>query len=325
MQTLSTVASKNSDSGSGFCEAAELIATSWRENKEQALDYNAAFLQSCYEYPGVDTSLSPAIFVDSRMVAMASAFPRSVLFDRKLLRLAMLTFCTVAPEMKGKGLGLAVWRECLQRVRAAGYDGAIHYCVEGNKSNFVTVAAAETLGFEACRVFTVQQLMRFIPESTPTTKQCISDVSFRRAFATHAARLAGKEQFARTWSEREIDWECHRRYGAVCASCNGNPDDGLLTGYVIGTAADAGVRCLFFENIFWGNLDDLGRELLVTSLLSQVAGQAQIAAVPLFGYADMSVFARLGFRKTVRKTNLYLTVWNGVCPRTLSSAYMDLL
>lgn len=326
MQILSIETERADNCGSRFGQAAELIAASWRENRDQALDYNSEFLRSCYEYPGVDPSLSPAIFVDGRMVAMVSAFPRSVILDGKPLRLALLTFLTTASGMKGNGFGLSIFRQCLQRVQAAGFDGAVHYCVASNKtSNSVTVAAAESLGFAIRHVFTVHYMMRFIPGSTPTAAPCAGDESFRAAFADHALRLAVAGNFCRTWNASEIDWECNERCGAICASYDGRPQDGLLTGYVLGTAAGADTQCLFIENIFWGDLDEAGRKSLVNSLLSQVVGRAQIALVPLMGYADTSVFASLRFRQALRNLNAYLTVWNGAGPCSLPSMYIDVL
>jgi hypothetical protein len=305
--------------GGRFEEAARIISESWSENAEQTTDYNAQFLASCYEYPGVDPSLSPAILKDGKLAAFVCAFPRQVRFQGKTLRLALLTFFTVARGMKGNKLGISVWAECLTRARKAGYDGAIHYCVEGNRSNEITVAAAHSIGLETMRVFTVNYLMRFIKDSGPGCKE--PDRQFHEAFAGHAAAIESVP-LVRTWSGEEIVYECNHRYGAVCCAYRDDPGRGLLTGYVIPIADRARTRCLFIENLFWGALQPVERIELMEHLLR--ASDAQIAVVPLWGYADTSVFTAARFRRSTRVLHAYLTLWCGADrPSALNSMYID--
>lgn len=305
-----------------FEEAAELISASWKENKDQALDYNAEFLHSCYEYPGVDPNLSPVIFLEDRLAAFVCAFPRNAMLHGKPVRLAMLTFFTVASGMKGKGLGLAVWAECLRRVRAAGFDGALHYCVDGNRSNAVTVAAAESIGLQSHRIFTVKYLMRVITSSADAAPRQVADERFRSAFESLAGTLPRDLNLSRVWTNAEVEWECNDRYGAVVACRDHQPEDGLLTGYVLEMTDRERTPCLFIENLFWTGLDESGRSSLLQSLLNQAAERARVAVVPLWNYADTSVFARAGFRQSTRMLHMYVTLWNGAEPPS-PPMYMD--
>jgi hypothetical protein len=61
------------------------------------------------------------------------------------------------------------------------------------------------------------------------------------------------------------------------------------------------------------------------NLLAQGSAQgAQIAVVPLLGYAETDALRTVGFRQSRRLMNLYLTVWGGVpLPQDLTSIYLD--
>src|SRR5579863_9493697 len=87
---------------SDLSQASALMRLSWLENKDQTLDYNVDFLKSCYAYPGTDAHLSPAVYDDTgNLIAFVSAFPRQVIWNGRLRRLALLTFFTVTPSAKG--------------------------------------------------------------------------------------------------------------------------------------------------------------------------------------------------------------------------------
>lgn len=303
-----------------FEEAADLIARSWKENKDQTLEYNPKFLASCYEYPGTDPTLSPAFYDDGRLVAFVSAFPRTVQFQGERLRLALLTFFTVSSGYKGAGIGKAVWTECLRRAQQTGYDGAIHYCVDGNVSNHVTVAAAASLGLESSRVFTVNYLINVLRSANSLVLPEFQNDIFRQ-FQTLANPVADRVPFARIWSPEEVQWNCSRRYGSICAVSG--QGKGMLTGYTLSVAGQPDSTSLFLEDIFWDDLDETERSALLSCLL-EGAGSASVAVVPLWGYFDPAPFLKARFRRSTRKLHAYVTLWGGrpVAP-PMERLYMD--
>ena len=109
-----------------FEEISRLIERSWAENTQQALLYPAAFLASCFEYPGASFSLAPAIYDGSTPLAFASAFPRRVCVKGRELNLVIITFLTVASELKKRGYGILLWSELVKRARVAGFDGMVN-------------------------------------------------------------------------------------------------------------------------------------------------------------------------------------------------------
>lgn len=300
--------------GGRFNDAAQVIEASWLENKDQTLDYNPDFLRSCYEYPGTDPELSPAIYEQGQLAAFVCGFPRTVRIHGRLRRLLMMTYFTVAPAAKGRGLGKRVWAECLRRARAKNYDGAIHYCVDGNKSNLVTVGAAELLGLSCVRIFTIQYLMRPVPEGASlgadsNASVALSIPEFEDAFARHAPAETSTLELGREWTRPEIEWQCRGRYGAVRETCDRG--EAMLTAYVLKTAKPSRSPMLFIEDIFWSKIGLDQRIHMLNRLLARMAGAAEIALAPLWGYADMQAFRRAGFRLSTRKLHAYLTFWNG--------------
>lgn len=293
-------------------QASALMRSSWLENKDQTLDYNVDFLRSCYAYPGTHAHLSPAVYdSNGSLVAFVSAFPRQVMWNGRFHRLALLTFFTVAPAAKGRGLGKAIWAECLERARAGGYDGAIHYCVDGNKSNFVTVAAARSLGHTCERVFTVSYLMRLLRPSEfagGADREFTAGAEAETLFQQLAAELSSKTAFCRLWNPEEIHWNCATRYGAVTQV---DPSGrGLITAYVLQTAGAHPTRCLFIEDLLWQHLAEFERAELLKALLDRAAGIAEVAVVPVWGYTPTETFVKAAFRRSTRALHAYLTLWN---------------
>jgi GNAT superfamily N-acetyltransferase len=305
-----------------YSSLAELMSRSWRENAEQPLDYSGDFLRSCLEYPGMTPALAPTILTEGRPAAFVAGFPRTLSVGGRPGRYALLTFFTVAPELKGQGLGVAIWAECLRRARAAGFDGALHYCVDGNISNRVTAAGARAAGFEAVRVFTVPYLMRFLrPAAQPPPPEPISDgaLSF---LETSALGLASRIPISRLWSADETDWQLRRRSGA-CATWG--PDGGLLSGYVMRIADADRTPCLFIDEIHWGDLTAEGCSSLLARFLSQASAEARLAIVPLLGYVDAAGLQRAGFRRSTRLLHAYLTCWNGPAAGPADALYTDVI
>jgi hypothetical protein len=291
-------------------EAADLIASSWKENKDQPLDYNASFLSSCYEYPHTSPELSPAIRRGHGLSAFVSGFPRRVRLDGEELRLVVATFFTVAVEAKGQGLGKKVWAECLRRACEAGFDGAIHYCVDGYKSNLVTMAAAREAGFDCRRVFSVKYLIRTLkPELGDPAPP--DDGHLSPLFLECVRAVQDRLRFARLWSREEAEWECRGRYGALAESLERGGRWGMITGYRLHIADQRHTPVVFIENLLWDCLQDPERRELLDRFLRKAARSAEIAVVPLWGYTDPAPFQAARFRQSTRMMHAYLTFWNG--------------
>jgi hypothetical protein len=243
------------------------------------------------------------------------------------LHLLLMTFFTVAPERKGQGLGVRVWAECVRQAAAAGYHGTVHYCVDGNKSNAVTVAGARAAGQEAQRVFSVPYQMRFLrpaPPPDPVRWQECAELLIHSS-----AGPAGRADLVRLWSPPEARWQCRERLGAVCQSLESGGRRGALTGYVLCISDTARTPCLFIEDILWDDLGAPDRVRLLELFLAQAASEgAQLAAVPLLGYAEMEPFQALRFRRSTRLLHCYLTLWNVPARQPVAEfagLYLDLL
>ncbi len=111
------------------------MRSAWGTNQEQALDYDSGFLRSAFEYPGCSFDLAPAIYRDGRLVAFIAGSPRKVRFANRSLKLLNVSLLTVADEYKRYAYGPLVWRELMDRARAAGFDGTVNFCVEGDAMN----------------------------------------------------------------------------------------------------------------------------------------------------------------------------------------------
>jgi GNAT superfamily N-acetyltransferase len=300
--------------------AAEVIRLSWKENGTNVLDYTPEFIQSLLEYPGDGPVLAPAYYDDGKMVAFVMGFPRAVRFNGEVRRLLLMTLFTVAPGYKGKGIGKAIWAECLKEARKAGYDGALHFCVDGEPSNSITLRAAYSAGFEARRVFTVGFMMRplqsgaeHLHEYTPASEE---------VFLNAASSLHAEVPVQRIWSAAEAHWQLHRP-GAVCAT---NPKGGVLTGYVVRGSDAARSSYFFIEDILWDRLSSKDRTEMVTEITHRAAETASIAVLPILKYTDLSPFAAAGFRRVPRLVHTYLTLWTGALDGAeLPGLYIDVL
>jgi GNAT superfamily N-acetyltransferase len=303
--------------------ASAVIASSWKENRDKPLDYTPEFLQSFLSYPAPlqPPVLAPAIYSGDLLVAFVAAVPRMIRIENEIRTIALITFFTVAPEWKGKGLGKAVWAECLLQAKAAGYDGAIHYCVEGNISNQVTLSAATQSGFQTQRIFQVRYLMRLL----------------RSSKADKVGRDANPQEFldaakgidvpiTRVWSHSEAEWQCKLRSGAASTSYSSGSNTGVLNGYIQQVADSAKTSCLFIENVLWGSLVDEERRILVDQYIEEQSKKATIAVLPLLECADVSPFTAAGFRRSTRSLNAYLTLWNSsLAHETVPGMYIDVL
>ena len=114
-----------------FGGIASLMEQSWAENNKQPLLYTKEFLKSCFEYPGASYALAPTLYRDDIPKAFVAGFPRRVRYKGRELNIVLITFLTVASEYKKMGYGVVIWSELVKRVRVAGFDGMVNYCVDG--------------------------------------------------------------------------------------------------------------------------------------------------------------------------------------------------
>jgi hypothetical protein len=300
-------------------EASAIMQATWAQNVERALEYTPEFLASCLDYPGVEPDQSPAIYKDGKLLAFIMGLPRYLNLDGRKLKLLLPTLFTVSSE--ARSFGAVLWTEALRRGYEAGYDGTIHFCAVTNKSNEITTSLARLIGLKPQLVKSVGYLMGLPPAAPqPETTAEAAPEEFCRAFLHHAKQV--RSPAARLWTIEEVRWQCETRTGSVKASFRGDPQRGLLTGYIQNIADAKRTPCLLIEDIFWGSLHQPERVELLRQFM-QRATAAKIAVVPQLGYADMSPFVELGFRPSPRKMNLYLTLWSGCAPDSLDSVYID--
>jgi GNAT superfamily N-acetyltransferase len=307
-----------------FEDVAKLIQQSWAENNQQHLLYSADFIRSCFEYPESSFSLAPTLYDGAKPIAFIAGFPRGLRFKGRDLKVILCTFLAVSNEHKKAGYGVILWNELVKRAQAAGFDGMVNYCVDGEPMNGMIMGCCRAMKLPTERIFSVLYQMRLLqPKAAPQLEfkmesECVD------ALLQTAAAVSGHAPLARIWSEREAEWQC-RRHGGVVARHASGPRQGVLTGYVMEIANPQRTKCLIIEDVLWGTLEQPERLALVRQMLNQaIAAGAQMAIVPSLGYADMEPFSAARFRRTPRVLQAYLTVFKGDSPpEAVSAMYLD--
>ena len=301
--------------------AMDLMNRSWTENQDRPLKFEEEFIRGYLQYPSTAPVLSPALYDGESLVGFVIGIPRHVMLHDRECDLVLLTFFTVAPDFKGCGLGVAIWAECLRSAQQAGYDGAIHYCSEGNRSNHVTAAAAHRIGLVQHPIGKVEFLMASLAsigkeQATPATP------SIDRFMA--AASSPPPTPLARLWSRTEGEWECIHRAGALYTTSDDPDPPAALAGYRIDIMDGLGTRCLFIDDVLWRDVPPSSRVELLRRFVA-AASDCKVAFVPLLNYADMSAFRAVGFRRSPKSLAAYVTIWNGnPCP-DIPSMYIDVI
>src|SRR6202012_1715259 len=103
---------------------------------------------------GPGTPLAPAIYTDEGLVAFAAGLPRQVEIAGAPRRILISTFLTVAPAHKSSGYGIVVWSELMRRAAAAGFDGVVNYCVDGQAMHRMIETGCRLLDLPLLRVKT---------------------------------------------------------------------------------------------------------------------------------------------------------------------------
>jgi hypothetical protein len=306
-----------------FESLADVVKDSWGQNQNQSLLYDEPFLRSAFAYPGTSFDLAPTIYVDGHAAAFVAGFPRTVRLAGRKQRLACVTFWTTAAKFKGRGYGSQVWMEIIRRLRDSGFDGAVNFCAEGAPTNAIVVACGERVGAQVYRVFSAKYLARLlqpVQQSPTAVPPGVVDLFLRAA-----ARVPESVPLARVWSREEAEWQCLRRTGALCAVHEEGSRLGVTTGYVLEVIDKSPTKALLVEDLLWGDLEAQEKLTLLQQLLAKGASAgAQIAVVPLMGYAEAETLRLAGFRQSRRLMHTYLTVWSGaLAPESLSSLYLD--
>jgi GNAT superfamily N-acetyltransferase len=305
-------------------EAAVVMRRSWAENTDQPLLYESEFLESFLKYPGRLSSIAPAIYTEEKLAAFVCGSCRTATIQGDRLNLLLMSFFTVAPEFKGQGFGKRIWTECVQMARAAGYDGVLHYCVVGNRSNEVTQAAIRSAGFDPVHVFTVSYLMRFLAQSKTTSKfegmpadpQRLVDLSNALTDAVSMARVLTLE---------EAQWDLSRRTNPVSVQGPSSAvQPGLVSGYTMEIDDHKGTRCTMLDNALWNHLSSEDQTALLQQFMTNCAG-SQVLVVPVLNYASSAPFEKLRFRRSTRVLNAYLTPFSKQAIPQLSSMFIDVL
>jgi GNAT superfamily N-acetyltransferase len=285
-----------------WVKACDVIRESWKHNRQTTFDYTPDYVSSLFEYPGGGPALAPAYYEGGELIAFVVGFPRSVLLEGQVRKLLLMSFFTVAPGYQGQGYGRRIWAECLAQAKNAGYHGILHYCVDGNPSNAITMAGARAAGFEAQHVFTVRHMMRLLrPAADPQPEVEAVDPTLFQAAAESLVGLP----LARLWSATEAQYQMQRPPGRVCCA---DTAGGVLTGYVLHAADETHRPSLFIEDILWGRLEPESRGGLLSRFMSHASKIASLVIVPLLEYADMSPFIAAGFRRSPRLLHAYLTL-----------------
>jgi hypothetical protein len=305
-------------------QVANLIQSSWSENAQQPLLYTPEFLASCFAYPGTNRSLAPTLYEQDKPVAFIAGFPRQLRYKGRTLRVVVSAFLSVSSECKKNGYGVILWSELVNRIRAAGFDGMINYCVEGEPMNGIILGCCRMLKLPTERVFSIPYQMRLLQPRKVGSMSHPPSAEMVQMFLEAAKSIADRVPLTRVWTEPEANWQC-RRYGALVACKVSASRCGLVTGYVMEIANAQRTKCLLVEDILWGTLNPEERKALLRDLLDQaIAAGAQMAITPSLNYADMQPFSAARFRSSPRVLHVYLSVFGGgPKPETVPAMYLD--
>ena len=310
-----------------FASVADLIQSSWAENSQQPLLYTPEFLVSWFDYPGVRPFLAPTLYEQGKPVAFVAGFPRQLRYRGRTLRVVVSAFLSVSTEHKKNGYGVILWSELVNRVRAAGFDGMINYCVEGEPMNGIILGCCRMMKLPTERVFSIPYQMRLLQPKKVGASSPKPDAQTVQTFLETAGALANHADqvpLARVWTEEEAAWQC-RRYGAIVAHKTSGPRRGLVTGYIMEIANPQRTKCLLVEDLLWGTLNPEERKALLRDLLDQaVAAGAQMAIAPCLNYADMQPLTAARFRSSPRLLHVYLSLFSGESkPEPVPAMYLD--
>lgn len=305
-----------------FDALAAMMEASWAESETPPFLYTADFVRSCFEYPGASFQLAPAIYHGDEPAAFVAGFPRRIRHAGRELDVLLVTFLTAAVEHHDSGYGIVIWSELVRRAQAAGFDGMVNYCVEGEAMNRMIVPACRRLRVPVSRVFSAHYLTKMLFRAK-SAAEAGPPASAGQVLVDAAGPVGDQVELARVWSLAEADWQCTREGAVVSVADSG---DAILTGYVMEIANARRTRCLLVEDLLWGPLDAEARVELAGRFLGQAsAAGAQLAVAPQLGYADLEPLTASGFKPSGRTVHMYLTVFGDEAAAPVSSCYLDVV
>ncbi|MEO8726392.1 MAG: GNAT family N-acetyltransferase [Acidobacteriaceae bacterium] len=311
-----------------FEELARLMKWSWRDNREQPLEYPQPFLESCFRQPQASLDFAPAIYQDGALVAIGAAFPRTVRYENADLLLLLESFLTVAPTHRGKGLSSRIRTEIKTRAREQGLDGVFGFCVEGDRMNQVMEAFVPAPGQRSRCLCSIRFLALPLPDRTQVEhRPHVGPYELAKpdTFEQCAKDVLPHSDFARLWTTDAAHWQCSERYRAFGVSVSCAHGNGALTAYRMSSAGDPENMCGLIEDVLWQHLEQPQRAQLITKFLDLArANGVKLLLCPLLAYADLTAFHHAGFRRTRRSLNLYLTTWRDDLElRPVTAPYID--
>lgn len=310
-----------------FAHVAELIQESWKENGKQGLFYTAEFLESCLNYPGASYALAPTLYQGEYPRAFVAGFPRTIRYQGSKLRVIVCTLLSVSSEYKKSGYGIVLWNELVKRARAAGFDGMVNYCVEGEAMNGMIMGCCRLMKLPTARIFSVNYLMKpLVPKFGSSRAEDSAKVSveeFQRCTQLTQSELT---PLTRVWTSEEVAWQL-RRHGGLAVHHRSGDREGMLTGYIMPAANAQKTKCLLVEDVLWGTLENAERLELLKKLLDRgLQAGAQMAFLPCLEYADIEPFRAARFRTSPRTLQGYLTIFSGQpAPEPVPSMYLDVI
>ena len=304
-----------------------LMRRSWGGAAQGAFRYEAAFLASTYQYPGACLVDAPAWYVNDTLQGFVCAFPRKAFCAGRELTLQCLTFLTCAPELRGQHIGSQLWHEALLRARNRGYDGCVYYFQDGSPTGTIAARAAASTGCGVHRLLSFGYLGKALSGLSVAAIQPAATPPAIDTFVELSGTLSANTCVGRSWSLMEADWQCYRRQGALALARITTEGPGILTAYLMPLDDHDQSRICLIEDVLLQGIPAPDRRSLVAELLAEAASRgASTAIVPLLGYADMSAFRDLGFRRLLRKMHAELTLFDqSLAPHSGGAIYMDVL
>ena len=307
-------------------ELAAVMRASWVDGPSAPYLYTGDLLADWLRYPGAELAPAPAIYTDEGLVAFAAGLPRTVEVAGATRRILISTLLTVAAAQKAAGYGIVVWSELMRRAAAAGYDGVVNYCADGEAMHRMIETGCRLLNLPLTRVksfsYLVGRVGRVTAAVTGANRPSADRLVAVAATQGERQRGDGAPSLWRSWSLREAEWQLSR-LGSVAVGSG----DAVLSGSVVTVADAARSRYLVVDDILWGTAGAQARRRLVDDLLAQASGAgASYAVIPVMGYAEMGPFLAAGMVPSPHTMHAYLSLWSDPdAVRPVERYYLDVI
>ena len=306
-------------------ELAAVMRASWVDAAGSPYLYTAELLADWMRYPGAELAPTPAIYTEEGLVAFVAGLPRTIELAGAPRRVLISALLTVAPAQKAAGYGIVVWSELMRRAAAAGYDGVVNYCADGEAMHRMIETGCRLLDMPLTRVSSFSYLVGTLSPTANLAPGAAARPSPRdlvKAAAADGARSAGTARLWRAWSSAEAEWQLSRR-GAVAVGAG----DAVLTGSVVTVADEARSQYLVIDDVLWGSAGEEARRRLVGELLATASADgASYAVLPAMGYADVRPFLAAGMVPSPHTMHAYLSLWSDPsAARPVDRYYLDVI